>query len=595
MNWCETGSGAPDPDDHWHGASRMNSADRDLNDSVIRSRIDVALEHQATLDAAGHPADAASIISKFPDLAEDHEACLAIVYNEYQLLAASEDNERLRQRLIASHPNVADDLRRQFEFADFLASDPRAAGEIPTLGMDDDDTVDGRDAETARIPDHIGRFKIRRIVGQGGMGMVFSAVDRLLDRRVAIKVPRVEWQRQPRLTKQLVREAKIAAGLRHPNLVEIYEISSIDGSPYLVSRWAGGGSLFGFLVTVDRPIDEASALWLISEVTAGLAHCHDRGVTHLDLKPGNILFDKSDSAEDWRGFPGAPLLADFGLARVRSAEPALSRSHSIVGTPLYMAPEQVTGDNSAIGPPSDVFVCGLILAEILLGKHPLAEATLGDAMMAMRRGEIPPLPREVSVTAETRLLIAKCLQPDPAYRYADAGELHADLQRLRAGEAIRVTNPPWHAKLWRWCEREERIIQAAYVNIAFNLGLIFAFAIMLILTFIGRIGDIETSLAQLVVDQGKLVAMPHGPMIALGVLILRGRLGLHVWTALLSLVLLALIVYSFITGQSPLRIYAGNELARYVSHLLVLGFSSGMAATQLVALPAWHRERSVTS
>lgn len=557
-----------------------------------------ALRKQSTLAKQKKPHRLATMLELFPGLRGHRDAELSFVYHEFQLAPAS-DRLAVRTQLLDDHPSLAKDLLRQFEFAELLDVYAPATKRLTTTGSQsgssetDEDGLDETLDEGLEVgfPEHLGRFTIRKVVGQGGMGMVFEAFDMVLQRTVAIKVPRTEVHAIESLDRQLLREARIAAGLRHENLAEIYEVCSFSTGHALISRWAGGGSLYEHLVSKCGPTDFDPALWLMIEIAAGLSHCHANKITHLDLKPGNILFDTENNAADCHGFPGTPLITDFGLARVMDASRTAAYSHSVVGTPLYMAPEQIDGDNGRIGTASDVFACGVLFHELLVGRHPLADRSMVNALKVLHEGPFPALPHEIPVTRDVRRVLRKCLRTDPKHRYVDASEFHADLIRLKQGASVAASwESPW-SRLQAWCYRIDSINQAAYLSLLMNINLAFGFGLMYVLVLFEVADAFSGSAFELGVDAMKLICFPHGPMAIISLLVLRGKVWLHPVNTFIATIFVGIVFVSLLTGASPFRIYEGHPFALIVIHIVILCLALAMSLSHLVALPAWWRIR----
>ncbi|HEX3648929.1 MAG TPA: serine/threonine-protein kinase [Pseudonocardiaceae bacterium] len=211
--------------------------------------------------------------------------------------------------------------------------------------------TDARDPREQAAPPLPERFELRELIGRGAMADVYAAHDRMLDRPVAVKVFRVDPDVVTR--RRFQDEARALARLSHPGLVAVYDVDTKDARPYLVMRLVHGQSLQNLLLTGPLPADE---VFRIGAILAGaLAHVHANGVVHRDVKPSNILLDAD----------GSPLLGDFGIALLTGAE-RLTRTNEIIGTPAYLAPEQVLGGE--VGPPVDVYALGLVLLECLTGE-----------------------------------------------------------------------------------------------------------------------------------------------------------------------------------------------------------------------------------
>jgi predicted Ser/Thr protein kinase len=215
------------------------------------------------------------------------------------------------------------------------------------------------------LPEQFGRYRILGRLGQGGMGTVFLAEDTQLDRQVAIKIPHIDDEAPPTVLERFYREARVAAALDHPNLCPVHDVGQLDGIHFIVMPFIEGKPLSHF--TRDgKPWPPRQAVELIRRVALALAALHDRGIVHRDLKPGNVMMRPS----------GEPVLMDFGLARsVSAASQRITTGGGPIGTPAYMAPEQVNGEGDRIGPPTDVYSLGVILYELVTGRLPF-EGTL---------------------------------------------------------------------------------------------------------------------------------------------------------------------------------------------------------------------------
>ncbi|MEM8733961.1 MAG: serine/threonine-protein kinase, partial [Planctomycetota bacterium] len=444
---------------------------------------------------------------------------------------------------------------------------------------------------TAVVPSMIGRFDMGPMVGQGGTGMVFHAFDTVLSRDVAIKVPRREVRRDAEAEQRLVREARIASQLRHPNLAELLEIAEYGGACYLVSRWANQGSLQQLLAANQTPMTESAALWLMQQITSGLAYCHRKQVYHLDLKPGNILFsNESQELGDYPDeLPGFPVITDFGIALFATQDRTVSFSHTGLGTPMYMAPEQISGDVAALGAATDVFACGLILYELLAGKHPLADASIADAVNGIRTGRIPDLPSEIQVSSSAKSLLFKCLQDDPERRYEHAEALNADIRTVLDGGNIALGSRRWMPRLQSFSKRVESMDQAAYVSLGLNGSLISGFLFILCALYWKVWADFNGDPVTYTLDVLKLLVFPHGPMMLISSLVLRGYRRLHAINTALAAILVVMVAVTLAIGRSPLRIYEGHPFTFAFLHLTVLGLSLCMLTAHLIAMPAWFR------
>ena len=217
---------------------------------------------------------------------------------------------------------------------------------------------DADDGPTAPLPfQRIGRYEITGNIGSGGSGRVFSALDATVGRVVAIKV--LNAPGDPALVKRFQVEAKTVANLHHKNIVTVHEYGEEDGVPYLVMEYLNGTTLLDLIA--QRSLSLLEKLEIMSEVAEGLHYAHEHGITHRDVKPANIM----------RLTDGSVKIMDFGIARFGAQTARLTQSGLLIGSLMYMAPEQFNGTADAL---TDVFGYGVTFYELLTGKNPFANA-----------------------------------------------------------------------------------------------------------------------------------------------------------------------------------------------------------------------------
>ncbi len=232
------------------------------------------------------------------------------------------------------------------------------------------------------------------------------------------------------------------AGLRHPNVVPLYDVGDVDGRPYFTMELVEGGSLARKLAVAPLPAREAAAL--VATVAEAVEAAHQSGIVHRDLKPANILLTAD----------GRPKVTDFGLARRLEREGELTRNGAPIGTPSYMAPEQARGDNAAIGPTTDVYALGAILYEMLTGRPPFRAETSSETERQVIAEE-PARPSRLnsSVPRDLETICLKCLSKDPRRRYSTADDLRDDLQRFMDGIPV-LARPVGRLEwIWKWVRR----------------------------------------------------------------------------------------------------------------------------------------------
>jgi tetratricopeptide (TPR) repeat protein len=262
-----------------------------------------------------------------------------------------------------------------------------------------------------------GQYEMLREIGSGGMGVVFEARDRALDRRVAVKRMRDEIRRDPQERARFVQEARTVAKLHHPNIVEIYAIVEHEDDVYLVFEYIDGMTLGERLRLGSLPFSQARGV--MAGVCAAVDFAHRHGVIHRDLKPSNIMI-----AAD-----GTVKVMDFGVARqAKDALTKMSMTNTIAGTPPYMAPEQEQG---SVRRESDLFALGVVLYEAVSGRLPFAGVGAGMLLNKIN-GRCEPLRPGPGVPAGLQAVVTRALTPDPDGRYRNAAELLAALDALAA-------------------------------------------------------------------------------------------------------------------------------------------------------------------
>ncbi len=280
------------------------------------------------------------------------------------------------------------------------------------------------------------RYQIQFELGSGAMAKVYAAHDVDMDREVALKVLRESAAANENVRQRFLREARISAGLSHPNLVTVHDAGEEDGQLYLVMELVEGDSLAHVL---DRKDFQLKDVVVVLEAAArGVHHAHEKGAVHRDLKPANILIPKK----------GPPKVADFGLAHLMQADSLLTRSGTQLGTPVYMAPEQARGANNQITARTDVYALGAILYEACTGRPPFDGKSVVEIYRKIVNSPVLP-PRRLKPGLPEALdrICLKALEKDPALRYASAQEFADDLRSWINGKEVRVRRASFGARV----------------------------------------------------------------------------------------------------------------------------------------------------
>jgi eukaryotic-like serine/threonine-protein kinase len=295
-------------------------------------------------------------------------------------------------------------------------------------------------------PRRFGDYELLEEIARGGMGVVYRARQVSLNRIVAVKVLLFGRFASDAFVKRFRAEAEAAASLRHPNIVAIHEVGEQDGQHYFSMEFVEGRSLHALVR--DKPLSARQAARYLKSIAEAVEYAHCHGVLHRDLKPSNVLIDAGDQ----------PRITDFGLAKRLTADSELTITGQVLGSPNFMPPEQAEPRRGAAGPASDVYSLGAILYHLLTGRPPfVAETFEGTLAQLLHREPISPRLLNPGVPRDLETICLKCLEKDPARRYAAAGQLMEELERFLNDEPI-VARPVGPAGwLVRWARRKPAI------------------------------------------------------------------------------------------------------------------------------------------
>jgi serine/threonine-protein kinase len=350
-----------------------------------------------------------------PALVEDRDALLARLLSELTdtgRRGGSPDVEAMAAR----HPEVAVELRELW-----------AAAQVADVLTWPEAAPPAQPAAASPLPRSFGEYDLLEEIGRGGMGVVYRAWHRRLQRMAAVKMVLRGNLAGDEDVRRFEAEARAVAHLDHPNIVPLYEGGEIDGQAYFSMRHVEGQTLAAFLA--KGPMKQREAVALLATVCRAVQYAHDRGIVHRDLKPSNILIDDH----------GQPHVTDFGLAKRVAGPPGPTVTGDVLGTPAYMAPEQVSGRRGVLGPSSDIYSLGVILYEMLTGRPPFQAATPMDTLLlVLDQDPVRPRLLNPNVDADLELICLKCLQKAPDLRYRSAAALADDLTAFLEGGSLSV-------------------------------------------------------------------------------------------------------------------------------------------------------------
>ncbi len=419
----------------------MAAADRSDPDDRRRQRLDEVIgEFLVAVDSGQNP-DPREWLARHPEL-------------QPELAEFFADRERLDNLVHAPRPARPDHLVASIgstagDQSTTMASSsvPAGAGTEPTKAL----TPVRDDVESEAMPPgarirYFGDYEMLKVLGEGGMGIVYKAHQLSLNRPVALKMIKSARFASADDVRRFQNEAEAVARLDHPNIVPIFEVGQYEDQHYFSMKLVHGQGLDKRLR--DFIADTRRAAELIALTARAIHHAHRRGILHRDLKPANVLVDAE----------GQPHVTDFGLAKRMEGDSELTQSGAILGTPAYMAPEQASGTRGGVTTSTDVYGLGAILYALLTARAPFGGTTVLDTLEQVRE-RFPEAPRKLNsrVSRDLEVICLKCLEKEPNRRYASAEALAEDLRHWLAGEPILARPVGNAARLWMWCRRRPMI------------------------------------------------------------------------------------------------------------------------------------------
>ena len=335
-----------------------------------------------------------------------------------------------------------------------------------------DSTLISAGTSIAALNAELTGYRVLRQVGHGAMGVVFEAEQISLGRRVAIKVLPPNLALRERTVKRFLREAEAMGRLAHANIVDVFEVGSIRTTHFFSMKFVEGPPLDRVLRAGPLAVHDVIDIGI--DVASALAHAHSRGVMHRDIKPGHLLRDGD------RVF-----LTDFGLARPLDSADAgsMTESGDLVGTPLYMSPEQISGDSEHVDGRSDVWGLGVTLYELLLQRAPFQGQNAQGILHAILHRDPPRLSKErEDVPADLEAIVHHCLEKDPARRYPGAAAVLEDLEALRDGRRVSARPPRFFDPALRWMRRHP--VEAGVLAGSLLLTIVLAVVFRVVYSFV---------------------------------------------------------------------------------------------------------------
>ncbi len=391
----------------------------------------------------------------FPSLKENDAAVLDLIFDEVGLREERGEKPEVEE-YVARFPRLADPVRRQFalhEVVRSIAPPPVAAAPPAPVWSLPPRTPFGVGTPTVE------GYEIHGELGRGGMGVVYKARHKKLNRLVALKMVLTGAHAGAQDLARFRTEAEAVASLQHPNIVQIYEVGEQDGLPFFSLEYIDGGSLADKVYKHPEGLPPREAAALVEKLAEAMQAAHQHGIIHRDLKPANVLLTKD----------GVPKITDFGLAKRLGSQDGQTRTGSVMGTPNYMSPEQAAGQTRLIGTPSDVYALGALLYETLTGRPPFDdESPMETLRQVIDKEPVAPSILRPEVQRDLETITLKCLHKEAQKRYGSAQALAEDLRRYLNHLPIEARPIGGVERAFKWARRHPAIaVLTGFLLLAF--------------------------------------------------------------------------------------------------------------------------------
>ena len=384
---------------------------------------------------------------------QDREDAVDVAFAEYLRLVDTGQPFDLDE-FIDGYSDISDELRELIETASTVTSmavgDEHATQAATQQSAEDSQTLplyasdQQADTWSDNLVQLVGEYELIEELGRGGMGVVYRARQKRMNRHVALKMIINGEYTCEQNVRRFYKEAEAAGKLAHRNIVRAYAVGEHEGRHFFAMELIEGRTLRDILKTLDDRLPAETIATHMRALADAVQFAHDRGILHRDLKPGNIIVDRRN----------IPKIADFGLAKHLTFDEDASfesSSGSIIGTPSYMSPEQAGSQRDQVGPASDVYSLGAILYELLTGQPPFKDSSpVGTLLLVLNQDVTPPTDINPECDPDLEAICLKCLEKKPADRYASCAELRADFDRFSRGQPVKARRLTRMQRSWFW-------------------------------------------------------------------------------------------------------------------------------------------------